>query len=68
MSCPPGLILFVYLGAATALSITLTNIVFENVIYFSTTTDASHIQNFTAVSLTSGPYYMKDIIRFKCTN
>ena len=61
MSCPPGLILFVYLGAAAVLSITLTNIVFENVIYFSSTTDASRIQNFTAVALTSGPYYMKDI-------
>ena len=61
MSCPTGLILFVYLSAATVLSITLTNVVFENVIYFSTTTDASRIQNFTAVSLTRGQYYMKDI-------
>ena len=52
----------VYSNAATLLAFGLSNTGLENVIYCSTTTDAGPIQNFTALSLSSGiPYYMKDI-------
>ena len=54
--------LFVYSKSATLLAFGLSNTCLENVMYCSTITDAGPIQNFTAMSLSSGiPYYMKDI-------